>query len=58
MLLCTEGAFCVSIDRYDTAWTGNLKLKISIVRDRIEPSECSPSEQCVITTMEWDDVED
>ena len=58
MLLCMEGAFRVSVDRYDAACTRHLKLKISIVRDRVEPSKCGPSEQCVITTTEWDDVED
>ena len=54
MLLCTKGAFRVSFDRFDAAWTGHLKLKISIVRHRVESSECRPSEQCVITTAEWD----
>ena len=58
MLLCTEGAFRVSVDRYDAAWTGHLKLKISIVRHRIESSECGSSEQCMIATTEGDDVED
>ena len=58
MLLYTEGAFRVSVDRYDAAWTGHLELKISIVRHRVEPSKSSQFEQCMITTSEWDDVED
>ena len=57
-VLTFTGAFRVSVDRYDAAWTGHLKLKISIVQDRVELSECSLYEQCVITTTEWDDVED
>ena len=56
MLLCAEGAFRVSVDRYDTTWTGHLKLKISVVRYRVEPGECRPSEQCVITTAEGHDM--
>ena len=58
MLLCTEGAFRVSIDCYDTAWSGHLEFEISIVWHRIESSECSSSEQCVIATAEGDDIED
>ena len=58
MLLCSEGAFRVSVDRYDAAWTGHLELKISIVRHCIEPSECRSSEQCVIAAAKGDDVED
>ena len=58
VLLYTEGAVRVSVDRYDTAWTGHLELKISIVRHRVAPSKCGPSEQCVITAAEWNNVED
>ena len=58
MLFGMEGAFCVSIDCYDTTWTGHLKLEISIVGHRIESSECGSSEQCVIAAVERDDVED
>ena len=58
MLFYTEGAFRISIDCYDAAWTGHLELGISIVWHRIESSKCGPSEQCVITAAKGDDVED
>ena len=58
MLFCTEGAFRISIDLYDTAWTGHLELDISIVWYCVESSKHSSSEQCVIAAAGWDDVED
>ena len=58
MFFGTEGAFHVSIDCYDTAWSGHLEFEIGIVWDRIEASECGSSEQCVLATSERDDVED
>ena len=58
MLLCTEGAFRVSVDRYNAAWTGHLELKIIIVRYRIESSKCGSSKQCVIAAAEGDYIED
>ena len=58
VLLSTEGAFRVSIDRYDTAWSGHLELEVGVVRHCIESSECGSSEQCMIATAEGDDVED
>ena len=58
MLLGTEGAFSVSIDCYDTAWSGHLEFQISIVWHRIESSKCSSSGQCVIATAEGDYIED
>ena len=58
VLLSTEGAFRISIDRYDTAWSGHLELEVGVVRHRIESSECGSSEQCMIATAEGDDVED
>ena len=58
MLLGTEGAFRVSIDCYDTAWSGHLEFEINIVWHRIGSSKCSSSEQCVIATAEGDDIED
>ena len=54
----TEGAFRVSIDLYDTAWSGHLEFEISIVWHRIESGKCSSSEQCMITAAEGDDIED
>ena len=58
MLLGTEGAFNVSIDYYDTAWSGHLEFEIGIVWDRIEASERGSSDKCVAATVEGDDVED
>ena len=58
VLLSTEGAFCISIDRYDTVWSRHLEHEIGIVRHNIESSECGSSEQCVIATAKGDDIED
>ena len=58
MLLCTEGAFRISVDCDDAAWTGHLGLEISIVWHCIESCECGSSEQCVIAAAKGDDVED
>ena len=58
MLLSTEGAFRVSIDCYDTAWSGHFELEISIVWHRVESGKSSPSEQCVIATSKGYDIED
>ena len=58
MLFCMEGAFRVSIDCYDAAWTGHLELEISIVWHRVEPSKCGSSEQCVVVAAKRDDIED
>ena len=58
MLLCTEGALCISIDCYDAAWTGHLELEISIVWYRIESSKRGSSEQCMVAAAEGDDIED
>ena len=58
VLLGMEGAFRVSIDCYDAAWSGHLELEISIVWHRIESTECGSSEQCVIAAVKRDDVED
>ena len=53
-----EGAFRISINRYDTVWFGHLKFEISIVWYRIESSKCGSSEQCVIAATEGNDIED
>ena len=58
MLLCMEGAFRISIDCYDAAWTGHLELEIGIVWHFIESNERSSSEQCVIAAAKGDDIED
>ena len=56
VLLSTEGAFRVSVDPYDTAWSGHLELEVGVVRHRIESSECGSSEKCVIADAERDDL--
>ena len=58
VILHMEGAFRVSIDYYDAAWSGHLELEISIVWHRIESSKCGSSEQCVIAAAKRDDIED
>ena len=58
MLFCMEGAFRVSIDCYDAAWTGHLELEISIVWHRVEPSKCGSSKQLVVAAAKRDDIED
>ena len=58
MLLCSERAFGVSIDRNDSARAWHLELEIYVVWHRIEFCECGLSEQGVIATAEWDYVED
>ena len=58
MLLGMEGAFRVSINCYDTAWSGHLELGISVVRHRVESSKCGSSKQCVIAAAKGDDIED
>ena len=58
MLFCTEGAFRISIDCYDAAWTGHLELEISIVQYCVESSERGSFEQCVIAVAEGDDIKD
>ena len=58
MLLRMEGAFGVSVDRNYSLRAWHFELKVCIVRYRIKLGECGSSEQCVITTAEWDYVED
>ena len=58
MLFCMERAVHVSVDCYDPVRSWHLELEVCIVWYRIESSECSSSKQCVITTMERDDIED
>ena len=51
MLLCTEGAFRISVYRDDAAWTGDLKLYIGVVWDRIKTSKSGTPEQCLVATV-------
>ena len=50
VLLRSEGAFGVSIDRNYSSRAWNLELKVCVMRYRIELSECVSPEQCMITT--------
>ena len=44
VLLCSEGEFRVSVECYDTTWTGHLELEVSIVWHRVESSKRGSSE--------------
>ena len=58
VVLRSERAFGVSIDRNYSSRAWHLELKVCVVRYRIELGECGSPEQCVITTAERDYVED
>ena len=58
MLFGVKGAFRISIDCYDVAWSGHLELEISVVGYRVESSKCGSSKQCVIAAAKGDDIED
>ena len=58
MLLRSERAFGVSIDRNDSSRAWHLELEVCVARHRIELRKCGSSEQGVIATVEWDYVED
>ena len=58
VLLRSEGAFGVSIDRNYSSRAWHLELKVCVMRYRIELSECGSPEQCMITTAKRDYVED
>ena len=52
VLLRSEGAFGVSIDRNYSSRARHFELKVCVVRFRIELGECGSPEQCVIVTAE------
>ena len=58
MLLRTEGAFGVSVDRNYSSRAWHLELEICVVRHCIELCECDSSEQGVIATAKRDYIED
>ena len=58
MLLRMERAFRVSINCYNPARSWHFELEVCIMRYRIKYGECGSSEQCVIGTVEGDDIED
>ena len=58
MILRTEGAFGVSVDRDYSSRTWHLEFEICVVRHRIELCECGSSEQGVIATAKRDYIED
>ena len=58
MFLRSEGALGVSIDHDDSLRAWHLELKVCIMRHRVEFCERGSSEQCMIATVEGDDIED
>ena len=58
VLLRSERAFGVSVDRNDSLRAWHLEIEVCIVRHRIELCKCGSSEQCVIAGAEWDYVKD
>ena len=58
MLLCTERAFCVSINYYNPARSWHFELEVCIMRYHIESGKCGSSEQCMIAIVEGDDIKD
>ena len=58
VLLRTEGAFGVSVDRNYSSRAWHLELEICVVRHRIELCECGSSEQGVIATAKRDYIKD
>ena len=58
VFFCIEREVHIPVDCYDPARAWHLELEVCIVWYRIESSECGSSKQCVITTMERDDIED
>ena len=58
VLLRTEGAFGVSVDRDYSSRARHLELEICVVRHRIELCKCGSPEQGVIAAAERNYVED
>ena len=58
MLLRSERAFGVSIDRDDSSRAWHLELEVCVVRCRVELCKRGTSEQSMIAAAEWDYVED
>ena len=58
MLLGSERAFGVSIDRDDSSRAWHLELEVCVVRHRVELCERGTSEQGMIAAAERDYVED
>ena len=56
--LVPRGSFGLAINHDDAARTGHLELTGGIMWHRVESSERSSSEQCLIITAERDDFED
>ena len=58
VLLSMEGALHVSIHCDTAAWSRHFELYVGLMRDCIETGEGGSSEECVITTVKGDNVED
>ena len=58
MLLHSERAFSVSVDRDDSSRAWHLELKVCVVRYRVEFCKRGASEQSMIAAAERNYVED
>ena len=58
MLLRSEGAFSVSVDRDDSSRAWHLELEVCVVRHHVELCERGTSEQSMVTAAERNYVED
>ena len=58
MILRSERAFGVSVDRDDSSRAWHLELEVFLVRHRVELCKRSTSEQGMIAAAEWDYVKD
>ena len=58
VLLRLERALCVSINCNDPMRSWHLELEVCIMWYHIESRKCGSLEQCMITTAEWDYIED
>ena len=57
MILCTGGAFRISIYCYDATWTEHLKFCMGIVWDLIKMSKSSTPQKCMVANAEWGNIE-
>ena len=58
MVLCSERAFSVSVDRDDSSRAWHLELEVGVVRHRVELCKRGTSEQSMIAAVEQNYVED
>ena len=58
VLLRSERVLCVSINCNNPTRSWHLELEVCIMRYPIESRKCGSPEQCMITTVERDYIED